>query len=171
MNFQTEIETLIRARYPILYIITSEEMRVQNVLVEIAAKAAEKGVRVDLQQRHRPRRHVHPVAEKPQRLHQGPARRAGPGDRTGRAGDFPVQGFSSVPDQKQFCHHPQAQGHRAASEKQLQNHRADFAGDGNSGGTGQGNHRHQFSAADQGGSGRDARQNRRRSQRPETDSN
>ncbi len=38
MNFQTEIETLIRARYPILYIITSEEMRVQNILVEIAAK-------------------------------------------------------------------------------------------------------------------------------------
>ena len=30
MNFQTELETLIRARYPILYIITSEEVRVQN---------------------------------------------------------------------------------------------------------------------------------------------
>ena len=28
MNFQTEIEILIRARYPILYIITSEEMLV-----------------------------------------------------------------------------------------------------------------------------------------------
>ena len=40
MNFQTEIETLIRARYPILYIITNEEMRVQNLLVEIAAKLA-----------------------------------------------------------------------------------------------------------------------------------
>jgi hypothetical protein len=37
MNFQTEIEILIRARYPILYVITSEEMRVQRVLVEIAA--------------------------------------------------------------------------------------------------------------------------------------
>ena len=37
MNFQTEIEILIRARYPILYVITSEEMRVQKVLVEIAA--------------------------------------------------------------------------------------------------------------------------------------
>jgi ATP-dependent 26S proteasome regulatory subunit len=37
MNFRNEIETLIRARYPILYIITSEEMRVQNLIVEIAA--------------------------------------------------------------------------------------------------------------------------------------
>ena len=42
MNFQTELETLIRARYPILYIITSEEMRVQNILVEIAAKRQKK---------------------------------------------------------------------------------------------------------------------------------
>jgi len=42
LNFQTEIETLIRARYPILYIITSEEMRVQNILVEIAAKRQKK---------------------------------------------------------------------------------------------------------------------------------
>ena len=42
MNFQTEIETLIRARYPILYIITSEEMRVQNIIVEIAAKRQKK---------------------------------------------------------------------------------------------------------------------------------
>ena len=42
MNFQTEIETLIRARYPILYIITSEELRVQNLLVEIAAKRQKK---------------------------------------------------------------------------------------------------------------------------------
>jgi len=42
MNFQTEIETLIRARYPILYIISSEEMRVQNVIVEIAQKRQKK---------------------------------------------------------------------------------------------------------------------------------
>ena len=42
MNFQAEIEILIRARYPILYIITSEEMRVQQVLVEIAAKRQKK---------------------------------------------------------------------------------------------------------------------------------
>ena len=42
MNFQTEIETLIRARYPILYIIASEEMRVQNLIVEIAAKRQKK---------------------------------------------------------------------------------------------------------------------------------
>jgi len=38
MTFQTELEILIRARYPILYIISSEEMRVQNVIVEIARK-------------------------------------------------------------------------------------------------------------------------------------
>jgi ATP-dependent 26S proteasome regulatory subunit len=42
MNFQTEIETLIRARYPILYIISSEEMRVQNLVVEIAKKRQKK---------------------------------------------------------------------------------------------------------------------------------
>ena len=42
MNFQTEIETLIHARYPILYVITNEEMRVQKVLVEIAAKRQKK---------------------------------------------------------------------------------------------------------------------------------
>ncbi len=42
MNFQTEIETLIRARYPILYVITNEEMRVQNMFVEIAAKRQKK---------------------------------------------------------------------------------------------------------------------------------
>ncbi len=42
MNFQTEIETLIRARYPILYVITSEEMRVQEVLLEIAARRQKK---------------------------------------------------------------------------------------------------------------------------------
>ena len=42
MNFQTELETLIRARYPILYIISGEEMRVQNVVVEIAAKRQKK---------------------------------------------------------------------------------------------------------------------------------
>lgn len=42
MNFQAEIETLIRARYPILYIISSEEMRVQNVVVEVAKKRQKK---------------------------------------------------------------------------------------------------------------------------------
>ena len=42
MNFQTELETLIRARYPILYIISSEEMRVQNLVEEIAKKRQKK---------------------------------------------------------------------------------------------------------------------------------
>src|SRR2546426_2581483 len=42
LNFQTELETLIRARYPILYIISSEEMRVQNMVMEIARKRQKK---------------------------------------------------------------------------------------------------------------------------------
>ena len=41
-SFQTEIETLIRARYPILYIISSEELRVQELIVEIAKKRQKK---------------------------------------------------------------------------------------------------------------------------------
>src|SRR5437763_9281326 len=44
MNFQTELETLVRARYPILYIISSEEMRVQGEVVEIAKKRQKKAV-------------------------------------------------------------------------------------------------------------------------------
>jgi hypothetical protein len=42
VTFPTEIETLIRARYPILYVITSEEMRVQEVLLDIAARRQKK---------------------------------------------------------------------------------------------------------------------------------
>jgi hypothetical protein len=42
MNFATEIETLIRARYPILYVISSEESRVQNMLVDIAKRRQKK---------------------------------------------------------------------------------------------------------------------------------
>ncbi len=42
MNFQVEVETLIRARYPILYIITSEELRVVTLLLEIAKKRQKK---------------------------------------------------------------------------------------------------------------------------------
>src|SRR3954451_4487726 len=42
MSFQTEVETLIRARYPILYIVTSEEMRVQSLVIEIAKKRQKK---------------------------------------------------------------------------------------------------------------------------------
>jgi len=42
MNFQTEIETLIRARYPILYLISSEEMRVQQLVADIAKKRQKK---------------------------------------------------------------------------------------------------------------------------------
>ncbi|NOS69369.1 MAG: ATPase, partial [Verrucomicrobia bacterium] len=42
MNFELEIETLIRARYPILYILSSEEARVQNLVLGIAAKRQKK---------------------------------------------------------------------------------------------------------------------------------
>ena len=38
MSIQHEIETLIRARYPILYLVSSEEMRVQSLILEIAQK-------------------------------------------------------------------------------------------------------------------------------------
>ncbi|MDQ6630850.1 MAG: AAA family ATPase [Verrucomicrobiota bacterium] len=42
MKLKKEIETLIRARYPILYVVSSEEMRVQNMVVEIAAARQKK---------------------------------------------------------------------------------------------------------------------------------
>src|SRR3954470_21929061 len=38
MNFAQEVETLIRARYPILYIQSSEESRLQTVIQEIAQR-------------------------------------------------------------------------------------------------------------------------------------
>lgn len=41
-QFQTELETLVRARYPILYIVSPEEMRVQNLVVEIGRKRQKK---------------------------------------------------------------------------------------------------------------------------------
>src|SRR5438132_6390323 len=42
MPFQSELEILIRARYPILYILTNEELRVQAVVEEIARKRQKK---------------------------------------------------------------------------------------------------------------------------------
>lgn len=42
MSFQSELELLIRARYPILYVISSEELRVQAEVVEIANKRQKK---------------------------------------------------------------------------------------------------------------------------------
>ena len=42
MNFAEEIETLIRARYPILYILSSEEARVQTLLLGVAQKRQKK---------------------------------------------------------------------------------------------------------------------------------
>ena len=42
MNFQSELEILIRARYPILYIVSNEELRVQGVVEEIAKKRQKK---------------------------------------------------------------------------------------------------------------------------------
>jgi ATP-dependent 26S proteasome regulatory subunit len=42
MKLAQEIETLIRARYPILYVVTGEETRVQTVLLEIARNRQKK---------------------------------------------------------------------------------------------------------------------------------
>ena len=42
MNFQNELETLIRARYPILYIVSSEELRAESVIVDVAKKRQKK---------------------------------------------------------------------------------------------------------------------------------
>ncbi len=42
MNFRDELELLIRARYPILYIISSEETRVQEVVAKIAIERRKK---------------------------------------------------------------------------------------------------------------------------------
>lgn len=40
--FQVELETLIRARYPIIYIVTSEERRVHDLVVEIGKSRSKK---------------------------------------------------------------------------------------------------------------------------------
>ncbi len=42
MELQREIETLIRARYPILYLVSSEELRVQQMVAEIAQRRQKK---------------------------------------------------------------------------------------------------------------------------------
>lgn len=42
MSIQHEIETLIRARYPLIYVVTGEELRVQNLIVEIAQRRQKK---------------------------------------------------------------------------------------------------------------------------------
>jgi SpoVK/Ycf46/Vps4 family AAA+-type ATPase len=42
MNFHEELEVLIRARYPILYILSSEETRVQKAVADIAAHRRKK---------------------------------------------------------------------------------------------------------------------------------
>ena len=50
---------------------------------------------------------------------EGPVDGAGPGHRTGRAGHFHFQGFSSVPDEEQLCRDAEAQGNCAAFEEQF----------------------------------------------------
>ncbi len=42
MNFQDELELLVRARYPILYIVSSEEMRAQEAVHSVAANRRKK---------------------------------------------------------------------------------------------------------------------------------
>ena len=38
MNITEEIDTLIRARYPILYLVTHEELRAQETIAEVATQ-------------------------------------------------------------------------------------------------------------------------------------
>src|SRR5512137_1452929 len=42
MSFAQELDTLIRARYPIIFIVSSEEMRLQNVVVDVDQKRQKK---------------------------------------------------------------------------------------------------------------------------------
>src|ERR1044072_6842873 len=42
MNFTTELETLTRAGYPIPYVLSSEELRVQSVIIDVARKRQKK---------------------------------------------------------------------------------------------------------------------------------
>ena len=49
MTFSQELETLIRARYPIIYVVTSEETRMQKVVVEVAQKREKKAFDKDLE--------------------------------------------------------------------------------------------------------------------------
>jgi SpoVK/Ycf46/Vps4 family AAA+-type ATPase len=42
MNFHDELELLIRARYPILYVISSEETRVRDAVIDVAGKRRKK---------------------------------------------------------------------------------------------------------------------------------
>src|SRR5436853_804182 len=42
MNFDQELETLIRARYPILYVVSAEEARIQQLVVAIAQRRQKK---------------------------------------------------------------------------------------------------------------------------------
>lgn len=42
MSFADELETLIRARYPIVYVTTGEELRVQRIIEDVAARRSKK---------------------------------------------------------------------------------------------------------------------------------
>jgi ferritin-like metal-binding protein YciE len=42
MTISQEIETLIRARYPLLYLVTSEELRAVEAILEIAQRRQKK---------------------------------------------------------------------------------------------------------------------------------
>jgi hypothetical protein len=143
---------LIRARYPILYIISSEETRVQQLAVEIAQKRQKRifewscstgiipaGSSIQ-SQKHRNAVTRDPLMALDQVIDQvEPA-------------IFLFQGFPSVSDQEQLCGGSQAEGNCASFEKQLQNDPADFSRARNPDRTRKRNHRHQFPAADQGGS-------------------
>ena len=140
MNFHTELETLIRARYPILYIITSEEMRVQNAVVEIAKKRQKKvfewsystgivpaGTSIQ-SQKSRSAATKHPLMALDQVIEQvEPA-------------IFIFKDFHPFLTKNNFAVVRKLKRDSAAPEEQLQNHPAGFAPDGNPARTGQGNY-------------------------------
>jgi len=171
MNFQTEIETLVRARYPILYIITNEEMRVQNLLVEIAAKRQKKvfewtysngivpaGTSIQ-SQKNRNAATKDPLAALDQVIEQvEPA--------IFLFKDFhpflTKNNFAIIRKLKDIAQHLKNSFKTIVLISPVMEIPAELDKE---------IHRHQFPAADEGGFGRDARQNCRGSPRPETDSN
>ncbi len=90
---QQELDVLIRARYPIIYVVSWEEERVEQCLREIA-EAPKKNLFVWTVTQG-----IVKSGSEPQQSKAGggntadPAGRAGCRDQPGGAGDLPVQGF------------------------------------------------------------------------------
>ena len=79
-RFRHELETLIRARYPILYIVTNEELRACEMILQTAQQRQKKVFEWSASTGIVPAGGVDPVPETAQRRHQRPAGGAGLGD-------------------------------------------------------------------------------------------